>query len=120
MSNTTLWNFESKTSAAVLSRGRSYHIRGRVLKLTELAPDEWTAQVKGSSTTYGVNISLDGDTVTSYDCECPYDWGGMCKHVVATLLRIRDRKPQPVVQPATPQPEPADERYQRAAEILAK
>lgn len=118
--STTLWNFESKTSSAVVARGRSYHIRGRVLKLTELASGEWTAKVKGSSGSYEVNISLDGDSVTSSDCECPYDWGGMCKHIVATLLKIRENCPKPVVQPAAPEGDSAEERYRRAAEILAK
>ena len=121
MSNTTLWNFESRTPSAIVDRGRSYARRGRVLDITELATDEWTAQVEGSSGNYTVNISLEGENIRSWDCECPYDWNGMCKHVVATLLKIREKLPKPGAIPTTVLRQlSSNERYQRAADILAK
>jgi hypothetical protein len=46
--------------------------------------DKLMAKVEGSSLNhYDVQINL--KTATSY-CTCPYDWGGICKHVVALGL----------------------------------
>ena len=40
-------------------------------------------------------IFLGGDFTAS--CTCPYDWGGYCKHVVATLLTVNDdNSPVPI------------------------
>ena len=40
---------------------------------------------------YTVEVTLEDDKVMDYICDCPYE-GDMCKHVVATLLTIRERK----------------------------
>src|SRR3989339_91118 len=37
-------------------------------------------------------LSPDGSKVTSYECSCPYDFGGACKHVVALGLVALRRK----------------------------
>jgi uncharacterized Zn finger protein len=47
-----------------------------------------TARVEGSDyEPYRIQVVLD-DThrVIDASCTCPYDWGGICKHIVATLL----------------------------------
>ncbi len=49
--------------------------------------DTLTAEVYGSEIKpYQVRIALKGTGVGEVFCSCPYDWGGWCKHVVATLL----------------------------------
>jgi uncharacterized Zn finger protein len=49
--------------------------------------DQVVAQVRGSQyEPYTVSIDLDRNGVTDAACDCPYDWGGWCKHIVATLL----------------------------------
>ena len=40
---------------------------------------------------YNVEISMDGNEIESWYCDCPYD-GEICKHVVAALLAIRDNR----------------------------
>lgn len=46
-----------------------------------------TADVEGSQfTPYRVQVNLGADGIIFTDCTCPYDWGGICKHIVATLL----------------------------------
>jgi uncharacterized Zn finger protein len=35
---------------------------------------------------YQVSATLTLDGIGDTDCTCPYDWGGLCKHIVALLL----------------------------------
>lgn len=84
----TLDNFEAIVPFKILMRGQEYYELGAVSDLEETSPGEWTATVDGTSS-YTVEISLEGDKVDSWYCDCPYD-GGICKHVVATLFAIRD------------------------------
>ncbi len=45
------------------------------------------ADVAGSSyVPYHVTIELTDDKILSTSCTCPYDWGGICKHIAAVLL----------------------------------
>ena len=55
--------------------------------------DTLDAQVEGSQyEPYRVTVTLDQAGVKDTFCTCPYDWGGICKHIVAVLL-IYIRKP---------------------------
>ena len=84
----TLDNFEAIVPFKILMRGQEYYELGAVSDLEETSSGEWTATVDGTRS-YTVEISLEGDKVDSWYCDCPYD-GGICKHVVATLFTIRD------------------------------
>ena len=50
----------------------------------------WRDQVLHSSVAgneyYRVSIGFNDQSVQSADCSCPYDFGGWCKHIVATLF----------------------------------
>jgi uncharacterized Zn finger protein len=71
-------------------RGRDYWRRGAVANLVRRG-EELTADVQGSDLTpYHVRIRLQDSTVTEAHCTCPYEWGGCCKHIVATLLAVAD------------------------------
>jgi uncharacterized Zn finger protein len=35
---------------------------------------------------YSVRVTLAKDGIAETSCTCPYDWGGICKHIVALLL----------------------------------
>ena len=67
-----------------------FRSNGAVSELEETSPGEWTATVEGTDE-YNVEISMNGKNVESWYCDCPYD-GEICKHVVAVLLAIRDKK----------------------------
>ena len=86
----TLDNFESCVPYRILVRGEEYYETGAVSELEEDSPGEWTATVEGTEN-YSVEISMDGKEIKSWYCDCPYD-GEICKHVVATLLAIRDNE----------------------------
>ncbi len=69
-------------------RGHEYYQRGAVLSLVKRG-QMLQAEVEGSEDLpYGVFCQLEaGGTITA-TCTCPYDWGGWCKHIVATCLAM--------------------------------
>lgn len=86
----TLFDFESYVPSKILARGEAYYITDAIKDIEETATDAWKATVIGSEA-YTVSISLKGEEIASWHCSCPYD-GDLCKHVVATLLTIRNQK----------------------------
>jgi hypothetical protein len=88
----TLDNFEDEIDDTILRRGMSYYHAGAVIHLEEADTDVWEAIVRGSRK-YDVEIIVEEGEVISAECDCPYDWGGPCKHIVATLFAIRDENP---------------------------
>ncbi|NJD18680.1 MAG: helicase, partial [Gemmatimonadetes bacterium] len=47
---------------------------------------------------YQVELSLDDEGELMAECDCPFDWEPVCKHVVATLLSYGARQPVTVVE----------------------
>lgn len=83
-------NFENYIDPVILERGQEYYDDGAVLSL-EFEGDTWIAEVSGTDT-YTVSLSLDdtGEIIESY-CDCPYDFGPVCKHQVAVLYAMQDQ-----------------------------
>ena len=65
-------------------RGSAYYQDGYVSQICQRG-QSITAQVRGSRS-YRVTVNFDAEGLSSAGCSCPYDWGGYCKHIVATLL----------------------------------
>ncbi|MHA1363422.1 MAG: SWIM zinc finger family protein [Candidatus Freyarchaeota archaeon] len=65
-------------------RGLKYFEEGRVKEI-EFFEGTVTATVEGTQK-YRVTIHVDDDLEA--DCTCPYDRGGYCKHIVATLIAL--------------------------------
>ena len=86
----TLSGFTEEVSPIIVGRGLDYLDQGRVTSLEETESGHWVARVRGT-TEYTVEISLSNDDVTSWICTCPYDYGPVCKHVVAVLCALEDR-----------------------------
>jgi len=73
-------------STESFARGREYQDEGAVVRLSRRG-DQLLAEVEGSDyAPYEVTVTLDAGGIVGYDCTCPYDWGGACKHIVASLL----------------------------------
>jgi superfamily II DNA or RNA helicase len=101
MAKIKLADFEKQISSTVAARGREYFKQDLVNELDEFEPDSWTASVTGSHDMYEVSIDMDGNTVESWSCDCPYEGGPICKHVAATLFAIRaEKSTEPAVMPA--------------------
>ena len=78
------------------ARGRAYFGSGAVSQLVRRG-DRVTAEVEGSEfAPYEVTISLQDAGIADAHCTCPYDWGGYCKHIVATLLKLADKSTEVV------------------------
>ncbi len=87
----TLENFEYHVPFKIWQRGMDYYEDGAVVALEETSLGEWTATVEGTEC-YTVEISLNGDEVEEWECDCPYDMGDICKHVVAVVIAIRKER----------------------------
>lgn len=81
-----LEQFESQIHALILHRGKDYMLKGLVHDL-EQNDDGWSATVQ-STTPYKVRL-LGESTFDSWNCECPFDHGPVCKHIAAVLYLIK-------------------------------
>jgi uncharacterized Zn finger protein len=79
-----------QASAESFQRGQDYYRGGAVLSLVRRG-DVLQARVAGSQyEPYRVRVDVDAGGMTWVTCNCPYDWGGWCKHIVAVLLACLD------------------------------
>lgn len=86
------------TSGEVARRGRILYERSNVtLKEYFEKKDVWKFIVNGSRK-YQVVIKGVSSLEISHNCTCPYDWGYLCKHVVAALLFVADNLEEPPAQ----------------------
>lgn len=69
-------------------RGVRYLRQGRIEKL-DIKDQNVKAKVRGSQL-YEVRLDLEEPDFDAI-CTCPYDWGGYCKHIVATLLKLSEK-----------------------------
>ncbi len=75
-------------------RGYRYYQNDSVFNVTQRG-NLVSANVHGSDyEPYHIEITLDNEhQIALTSCTCPYDWGGICKHIVTTLLVIsRDQE----------------------------
>jgi uncharacterized Zn finger protein len=67
-------------------RGEAYYHDGSVLEPVR-QERELRAQCQGSDyEPYQVSATLSESGIAETSCNCPYDHGGICKHIVALLL----------------------------------
>ena len=77
---------QRRASDSSFERGYHYYEGDAVLGLTRRG-HQLHASVEGSDyLPYEVTITLTESGIEHASCTCPYDWGGDCKHIVATLL----------------------------------
>ena len=81
-------NFEIEVERKIVERGLDYYKSSDVKKLEKVGADEFSAVVFGTSK-YSVNVKLNGDAIIEHECDCPYEYGNVCKHKVAVFYAIR-------------------------------
>jgi len=86
-------NLDEIVDPLVLLRGQAYPQEGRVTALEQAGAKAWTAEVEGTNL-YDVHFKLDSEGDFSCTCTCPYDWGPVCKHVIAVLFAIEEAYPE--------------------------
>ncbi|MEZ5852044.1 MAG: SWIM zinc finger family protein [Hyphomicrobiaceae bacterium] len=71
-------------------RGQEYERMGAVSGIVSRG-SEVSAQVEGSEIDpYRVKVRMSDGGVADATCNCPYEWGGYCKHIVAVLLHLAE------------------------------
>ena len=86
-----LSNFKKYSGPVIARRAEAYLAQGRVQLIEDESDKEaerYIYLVRGTED-YNVEINLDGDNIVDTFCNCPYN--GMCKHITAALMDIRER-----------------------------
>jgi len=87
-----LKDFEKAVEPQIVNRGFHYFEDEAVSEIEQVEKGEFCATVTGSED-YAVFVKIDGNlNVASHSCDCPYDWGTVCKHEVAVMYHIRAEK----------------------------
>ena len=74
------------TDPEVFERGEGYFGDGAIIKPIRIG-NTLVARCHGSGyVPYRVRATFDKKGVVDAACNCPYEWGGYCKHIVALLL----------------------------------
>lgn len=84
----TLNNFETEVEAKIVERGLDYFKNDDLRKVEKVGAGEFSAIVFGTDK-YSVYIKLNDKIVAEHECDCPYDYGDVCKHKVAVFYAIR-------------------------------
>ena len=80
----TMSDVRQLASAQSFERGEGYYASGAVLEPQQQG-STLSARVRGSEhEPYRVTITLGPGGISHARCNCPYDRGGICKHIVAT------------------------------------
>ena len=83
-----LTQFEQYIDETILKRGLQYFKKGLVHEPEEISPGEYEAIVEGTED-YTVQLTLKNGIITEYVCDCPYDFGSVCKHVASVIFYLQ-------------------------------
>lgn len=83
-----LKEFEQRIDEKILKRGLSYFKGGAITEFLEISNGEYEAIVSGTEE-YTVHLEISKNTITEHNCDCPYDMGPVCKHVVAVIFHLQ-------------------------------
>lgn len=86
--NIPLNEFEQIIDEIILKRGLSYFKNGYVTELSEISNGEYEASVLGTEE-YTVNLKVKNNIIVEHNCDCPYDMGPICKHIVASIFYLK-------------------------------
>ncbi len=80
--------FEQIIDETILKRGLFNFKKGYVTDFSEIATCRYEASVIGSEQ-YTVQFKIKNNTIEEHHCDCPYDMGPVCKHVVAVIFYLQ-------------------------------
>ncbi|MBO0995184.1 SWIM zinc finger family protein [Bacillus sp. SD088] len=83
-----LHNFEKSINQVIIDRGYDYYLNGHVTETSFNGVDEYHFLVEGSED-YNVIVTLgSNDDILFSQCDCPFDFGPICKHQVAAYFEL--------------------------------
>ncbi len=79
----------SSAGQKIVGRGREYYRNGHITSLELLDDGSFEAEVEGSDDDYNVSVEVNPKTnkIVRCFCDCPYDYGDVCKHIAAAPVR---------------------------------
>ncbi len=80
--------FEQLIDESILKRGLAYFKGGAITDFSEISNGEYEAIVSGTED-YTVQLEVENNTIIEHNCDCPYDMGAVCKHVVAVIFHLQ-------------------------------
>jgi uncharacterized Zn finger protein len=83
--------FEQIIDEQILQRGLSYFKGGAITNFLEISKGKYEAIVSGTEE-YTVQLKISNNTITEHYCDCPYDMGSVCKHVVAAIFYLQQNE----------------------------
>jgi hypothetical protein len=94
--------FEQLIDEIILKRGLSYFKGGAITDFSEISNGEYEVIVSGTEE-YTVQLEINNNIITEHNCDCPYDMGPICKHIVAVIFHLQQDKLE-LNQPSTSKP----------------
>lgn len=88
--NVPFEKFEENVNHEILDRGLDYYENGYVQEPEEIADGMFQAIVKGTDN-YLVTVQIEEGNIIRHSCDCPYDMGPACKHVIALLYYLQHK-----------------------------
>lgn len=83
-------NFKGHIDKTILNRGYDYYIEGNIVENYKNVDNEYIFEIEGSDN-YEVVVKIDDNGEILYSqCDCPYDFGPICKHEVAAYYELDD------------------------------
>jgi uncharacterized Zn finger protein len=88
-------NFKNHVDGVILDRGHDYYIDGKIVDSYKQGNNEYVFSIEGREY-YEVIVKIDehGEILSSY-CDCPYDFGPICKHEAAAYFELYDMLNRP-------------------------
>lgn len=80
--------FEQLIDETILKRGLAYFKGGAITDFSEISNGEYEAIVSGTED-YTVQLEVKNNVIIEHNCDCPYDMGSVCKHVVAVIFHLQ-------------------------------
>lgn len=85
-----LSNFKEQIDSTILKRGFDYYFDGHVNRISKGIDNKFECFVDGSKP-YVVKLRIsENDEIVDSICNCPYDFGPVCKHEVAAYYAVSD------------------------------
>lgn len=80
--------FEKFIDVKILRRGLSYFNNGAVNDFAEISTGEYEATVYGAEE-YTIRLGIKDNVIIEHFCDCPYNLGPVCKHIVAVIFHLQ-------------------------------
>lgn len=83
--------FEHLIDESILKRALAYFKGGAISDFSEISNGEYEAIVSGTED-YTVQLAIKNNVVIEHKCDCPYDMGSVCKHLVAVIFYLKQHE----------------------------